>query len=108
MAMHRAGEGLPVRGARCTTGCRTRDHVSYAECLRSKNTTTYLASPSQGRDGTAQKKWDAELNRYYEARREGIRPDGTTMPKVMEAIKLSDRAGAAYGRDFSKADPLEG
>lgn len=94
-------------GERCTSGCRTRDHSSYAECLRSKATGTYLAAPSRGLDGTRQKRWDAELSRYHAARMEGIRPDGTTMPKVMDAIRRSDEAGAAYGRDFSKATPLE-
>jgi hypothetical protein len=91
----------------CTSGCRTQDHRSYGECLRAKATKTYLASPSKGLDGTAQKRWDAELNRYREARRQGIRPDGTTMAKVIEAERLSDAAGAAYGRDFNKADPIE-
>jgi hypothetical protein len=91
----------------CTSGCKTRDHYSYHDCLRAKNTRTYLAAPSRGLDGTAQKRWDAELGRYYEARREGIQPDGTTMPKVMEAVRLSDEAGAAYGRDFNKATPFE-
>lgn len=93
--------------SRCTGGCRTQDHASYAQCLRAKNTGTYLASPSRGLDGTTQKKWDAELGRYHAARKEGIQPDGTTMPKVMDAIRRSDEAGAAYGRDFSRATPRE-
>lgn len=102
------GEAAPVLGAKCTPGCKTKDHVSYAECLRDKGVSTYLASPSRGLDGTRQKRWDAELSRYHAARKEGIQPDGTKMSQVMEAIKLSDQAGAAYGRDFSKADPMEG
>lgn len=92
---------------RCTSGCRTRDHRSYIECLRSKNTGTYLAAPSRGLDGTVQKRWNTELDRYYEARRQGMQPDGTTMAKIVEAERLSDQQGAAYGRDFSKATPLE-
>lgn len=103
----RCGSGAPQRGQRCTSGCKTKDHLTYAECLRDKGTKTYLASPSKGLDGTAQKRWDGELDRYRAARKEGIRPDGTTMPKVMDAIRRSDEAGAAYGRDFSKATPLE-
>lgn len=99
---------LVVLGEKCTPGCKTKNHRTYAECLRDKGVNTYLAAPSRGLDGTKQKRWDAELDRYHQARREGIQPDGTTMPKVMEAIKLSDQAGAAYGRDFSKANPMEG
>lgn len=90
----------------CRTGCRTKDHASYHECLRNAGVRTYLASPSKGLDGTAQKRWDKELAAYRAARRQGIQPDGTTRAKVTEAVRLSDEAGAAYGRDFSKADPL--
>jgi len=94
-------------GQKCSSGCKTQDHLSYIECLRDKNTRTYLAAPSRGLDGSAQKRWDAELGRYRAARKEGIQPDGTTMTKVMDAVKRSDEAGAAYGRDFSKATPFE-
>ena len=90
----------------CRTGCRTKDHQSYDACLKAANVRTYLASPSRGLDGTAQKKWDKELSDYREARRQGIQPDGTTKAKVERAIKASDLAGAAYGRDFSGADPI--
>lgn len=90
----------------CRSGCRTKDHASYDACLKAANVRTYLASPSKGLDGTAQKKWDAELHAYREARRQGIQPDGTTARKVEQAVRLSDQAGAAYGRDFSQANPL--
>jgi len=95
-----------VEGEHCTSGCKTKSHRSYAECLRDKGMRTYLASPSKGLDGTRQKKWDRELARYANARKQGIQPDGTTMRKVIDAERASDKAGAAYGRDFSKADPL--
>lgn len=90
----------------CRTGCRTKDHANYHECLRAADVKTYLASPSKGLDGTAQKRWDKELADYRAARRQGIQPDGTTKAKVEQAVRLSDQAGAAYGRDFSQADPL--
>jgi hypothetical protein len=91
----------------CRTGCKTQDHSSYAECLQDAGVRTYLVRASKGEDGTAQKKWDRELDSYYNARKEGMRPDGTTTPKIEEAKRLSDQAGAAYGRDFSKAAPME-
>lgn len=90
----------------CRTGCKTKDHASYHECLRDAGVRTYLASPSKGLDGTRQKKWDAELSAYRAARRQGIQPDGTTKAKVEDAVRRSDAAGAAYGRDFSLADPI--
>lgn len=90
----------------CRAGCKTKDHASYDACLKAANVRTYLASPSKGLDGTRQKKWDAELSAYREARRQGIQPDGTTKAKVEDAVRRSDAAGAAYGRDFSLADPI--
>lgn len=93
-------------GEKCTSGCRTRQHRSYFECISDKGVKTYLASPSRGLDGSAQKRWDKELAAYRAARKQGIQPDGTRMASITEAMRLSDQAGAAYGRDFSKADPL--
>lgn len=92
----------------CRAGCKTQDHESWGDCLRAAGVKTYLASPSKGLDGTSQKRWDSELASYKRATEEGIRPDGTTQKKVDEARRASDAAGAAYGRDFSKAAPMEG
>jgi hypothetical protein len=91
----------------CTSGCPTQNHASYWECLRSKGVGTYLASPSKGLDGTAQKRWDRELDAYRAARRQGVQPDGTTMTKIEHAMRESDRVGARYGTDFNVATPME-
>lgn len=90
----------------CRTGCRTKAHSSYHECLRDAGTRTYLASPSRGLDGTTQKAWDGELAAYRAARKQGVQPEGTTKAKVEAAMRASDKAGAAFGRDFSRADPM--
>jgi len=94
-------------GATCTSGCKTKNHASYAECLKDKGVRTYLASPSKGLDGTRQKRWDAELGLYRHARKQGIQPDSTNRPDIEKALKLSDMRGAAYGRDFDVATPVE-
>lgn len=90
----------------CRSGCRTQDHATYADCCLDAGLRTYLVRASKGEDGTAQKKWDRELESYYSARKEGIRPDGTTTAKIDAAKRRSDAAGAAYGRDFSQANPM--
>lgn len=95
-------------GEKCTSGCRTRDHASYADCLKSKSVRVAYCDSAGGRDATAQKRWDSELEAYRRARKEGIQPDSTRMHSITEAVRLSDTAGAAYGRDFSLADPMEG
>jgi len=92
----------------CRTGCKTKDHASYAECLADAGIGTFLVRASKGEDGTAQKKWDRELESYHRARKEGMQPDGTTQKKIDEARRLSDKAGAGYGKAFSKANPMEG
>lgn len=46
--------------------------------------------------GMPKKKWDAELNAYSAARKQGIQPAGTTMAAVKDALKKSDKAGKAY------------
>ncbi|ONK10374.1 hypothetical protein STBA_10960 [Streptomyces sp. MP131-18] len=91
----------------CTSGCKTQDHASYGQCLQAKAVKTYLASPSKGLDGTRQKRWDADLAAYRDAVRQGIQPESTNRPVVDKAVRLSDKAGAAYGRDFAQAAPME-
>ena len=41
-------------------------------------------------------KWDAELNAYRNARAQGIQPMGTSMAKVQEAVRISDKVGKAF------------
>lgn len=91
----------------CRSGCKTQDHANYHECLRDAGVRTYLASPSRGLDGTAQKNWDRELEMYRQARKQGIQPDSTKRAGIEKAVRLSNEAGAAYGRDFSLANPME-
>ena len=46
--------------------------------------------------GMSQKKWDAELNAYASARKQGIQPAGTSMRTIEDALKKSDKAGKAF------------
>lgn len=98
--------GSSVAKSNCTTGCRTKDHSTWGECMRAKHAIIAYSGIAGG-DASAQKRWDNELQAYRDARAQGIQPDGTTMPKIQAALEASDRAGAAYGRDFAVASPLE-
>lgn len=80
----------------CTSGCPTQDCPSYAACLRGKGARVAYCNSAGGRDYTAQKKWDRELNLYADARRQGIEPDGTKTPQIRAAIEKSDQTGEAY------------
>jgi hypothetical protein len=45
------------------------------------------------------RKWEGELKRYKEARRQGIQPAGTTMDKIIAAEKASENLGRAYNAE---------
>jgi len=45
------------------------------------------------------KKWNAELSAYREARRQGIQPTGTSMAHIEAAYKASETLGRAYDGD---------
>lgn len=76
----------PVEGC---YGCKIAD-VNFIGCFPSRRV-------GAGRsDGVLQKRWDKELDRYENARAQGIQPAGTTMAKVIDAEKKSDVLGQAY------------
>jgi len=51
----------------------------------------------------SQKKWDAELAAYRNARDEGIQPAGTSMSAINQAKEASDKLGKAYNADVMPA-----
>lgn len=90
----------------CRTGCPTPGrHKSWGECARSANLRVAYCGIGGG-DATEQKAWDQELSLYRSARSQGVQPDGTKAHQVEAALKVSEAAGAAYGRDFSAAGPM--
>lgn len=80
----------------CTTGCRTKDHASYADCLRDKNPQAWNVNSASGHDYTAEKAHRAELQAYVDARAQGIQPSGTKKHQVEAAIAISNETGSAY------------
>lgn len=81
------------KGKNCSSSCVTKDHATFGECMRSKhlNLNPNLAN-TQKTIST-----ERELQAYRDARRQGVRPDGTTMAKVEQAMKISDETGKPYG-----------
>lgn len=78
----------------CRTGCKTKDHSSYAECLQAANPTINATVTS----GLASmwSKTKSDLAAYETARRNGIQPEGTTIDKVRQAETASRRLGRPY------------
>lgn len=73
------------------------EYGTYGAYLRSKNLKIEgCRSATGGSDRTTQKRWDAELDAYRSARAQGIQPAGTSMPKIRQAVELSNKAGKAF------------
>jgi len=87
-------KGVAV-GEKCSTGCKTRDHASFGECMRSKRSAV-MGLESTGNDYTREKQWQKDLDFYSDARRQGIQPDRTDRQSVQDAVILSDVKGEAY------------
>ena len=82
-----------------------RNHNSYVDnCFGCKIRTLELSTGDAGRvDSMSDKKWNAELSAYRDARAQGIQPAGTTMKAIAEATEASDKLGAAYNADVMPA-----
>lgn len=83
----------------CRTGCITKDHESYAACLRDGAARVAYCDSANNRDATQQKKWDRELDAYRAAKAEGLQPSGTKMHQIESAKRISDATGSAFKAD---------
>ena len=78
----------------CRTGCKTKDHESYAQCLQDAN--VRVAATMNNPFTSDVKK---ELSAYKTARVNGIQPEGTTITKIREAESASRLLGRPYNAD---------
>lgn len=78
---------------------RQQTHPEFVEgCFGCKVSTLSLNAGEANSNLTmSSKKWDKELQAYRDARAQGIQPAGTSMKKIEEAVKISDKTGKAYG-----------
>ena len=67
-------------------------------CFGCKGLTLQMNSGDAKRD-IPDKKWNAELQAYRDARAQGMQPAGTSMRHVQEAYKASEVLGKAYNAD---------
>lgn len=80
----------------CSSGCKTQNHATLGECLRAKNLHTAYMAEWKGKDATAQKKADKNLDAYESARKYGIQPKSTRPRDVQRAIRISEQTGEAF------------
>lgn len=84
----------------CRTGCATKDHESYAQCLRVAGTKVAYSNSANNMDFTQQKKWDKELDFYRQARSDGIQPASTKTKDIQAAYAASESTGTAFQADM--------
>lgn len=80
----------------CSSNCKTGPHSTYGECLRAKNMKTAYMQEWKGKDASAQKRADKNLDAYQTARAEGIQPKSTRPADVQRAVQISDKTGEAF------------
>ena len=84
-------------------------HKSFVDgCFGCKIKTLELATGDAAvhiiESGTTQKKWDKELDKYRDARRQGIKPEGTSTAAIEKAIQASEVLNKPYdGETMPKA-----
>lgn len=83
-------------GDNCSTGCLTKNHASYGECLAAKSFKIGYCKSHLGHDRTRQRKWDSDLAAYRQARSEGMQPRSTQRSDVEAAKVISDTTGKAF------------
>ena len=81
----------------CTSSCKTKDHASYGECLRSNTPMFVGVNPTRtGWDQDKVKKDEKEIQSYWDATRQGIEPRSTRKKDIDAAVKLSNDAGKSF------------
>lgn len=74
-------------------------HPTYVEgCFGCKASTLELGTGDAARD-IPDKKWNAELQAYRDARAQGMQPAGTSMAHIESAYTASETLGKAYNSE---------
>ena len=77
----------------CTTGCRTKDHETYGQCLSSNKPGVTGANVTRGVN--VGKKWETELKEYRAAKSQGIQPRSTQLKDIRSAVSRSNQLDSA-------------
>jgi hypothetical protein len=78
----------------CTSGCKTKDHATYGECLASKSPVSKNSTQSQDRLYSMEQRNAQEINEYKAARAQGIQPATTQLKDIRKAVSASQKADA--------------
>ena len=75
----------------CSSSCRTQDHASWGDCVRSKHLT--IEGVTAHAFNSKQRK---DIDAYVAARKLGVQPKSTSGRDTETAMAISDRYGEAY------------
>lgn len=79
----------------CTSGCKTQDHASYSDCLRSKNPADKNSTRTVDNLYAKNALNTMEITEYRAARAQGIQPKTTRLPDIRAAVAASKRVDTA-------------
>lgn len=88
-----------MAGEKCSSGCKTKDHDSWGECVSAKSVTISGCDTVSGNDTTNNRRFQGRLDRYRNLRRQGIQPRTTLERDISLAEKASQERGEAYRAD---------
>lgn len=78
----------------CSSGCPTKDHANFGECLRSKN--IQIGDVKTHKFATHQNK---VIEDYVDARKSGMQPESVTAGAVKQAREITDKTGVPFRAD---------
>lgn len=79
-----------MAGERCSSGCLTKDHETYGECLRDK-AIRHGALGGTRPSRTEQRRWDKENEAYRQAVKDGLQPARVSYSAVNAAYEAAER-----------------
>ena len=81
----------------CSSGCPAPGtHETWGDCVKSKGTRIGWANSAAGVDLSKEKRWQAGLQEYRAARKQGVRPASPLLSDVRDAVRISNETGTAH------------
>lgn len=75
----------------CRSACATKAHSSWGECARAAR-----LQIGDLKHHDVNKRGEADLQAYADARRQGIQPSGIQRSAVDRAVRISEASGTAF------------
>lgn len=79
-----------MSGEHCSSGCKTKDHATYAECMRSKGVSS-MALGGTGHSYGDVRRWHRENDAYRSAVKDGLQPARVSHGAVNAAYEAAAR-----------------